>query len=64
MTSPNRKMTWIGIKIETIMDEVEDEESRQWYDEQMAPYEADRSYYICYPCLLSSLDVKPKGGTG
>lgn len=59
MTMPNKETTLIGIQIRLVVGETADESTRRWYAEQIAPFELDRNYCICFPCWLRSLGVCP-----
>lgn len=58
MTMPNG-VSFSGIQIRVGIGGATDGPDRQWYAEQMAPFELDRTYNICFPCWLHSLGVRP-----
>jgi len=59
MTTPNGEVYFCGVQIEVLIDDDMDEPSKQWYDEQMKPYQVNRQYHVCFPCWLRSLGVRP-----
>ena len=59
MTMPDGGMSIIGVQINIGTSEAMDESSLQWLIEQMAPFEVNRNYAICFPCWLRSLGVCP-----
>lgn len=59
MAMPGSEASLIGIQMEVIVLETEDEPTRQWYVKQIAPLEVNRKYRICFPCWLRSLGVRP-----
>lgn len=59
MTVLGREVGLVGVQIKVIIEEPMDEATRQWYAEQMAPFELGRKYCICFPCWLLSLGVRP-----
>lgn len=59
MTMSNKETTLVGIQIRLVAGEAADESTRRWYAEQIAPFELNREYTICFPCWPHSLGVRP-----
>lgn len=59
MTMPNKEVTLIGIQVEVLTNETVGKPLCQWYAEQVAPFELNRRYAVCFACWLRSLGVRP-----
>ena len=68
MTNPDGSNSVIGMSINLSNYEAptnegvwmsDNEETRAFLQKQLGPYKLNKTYNVCFECLLSSLNVKP-----
>ena len=64
MTTPDEETSFIGVKIEVILDDCLDEATKEWYIKQMKPFQVNRQYHVCFPCWLRGLGVQAETSDG